>query len=54
MTVFRTYFVSAMRAIAMKALAMSIRRDFRAVNAGAFASARPALMLGGLLLLIAP
>jgi hypothetical protein len=43
-----------MKATAMRAMAISIRRDFRAIKRGAFASARPVLMLGGLLLLIAP
>jgi hypothetical protein len=35
-------------------MAMSIGRDFRAINGEAFASAGTALILGGLLLLIAP
>jgi hypothetical protein len=38
----------------MRAMAMSIGRDFRAINGEAFASAGTALILGGLLLLIAP
>jgi hypothetical protein len=37
----------------MRALAMPIRSDFRAIKGGAFASAAT-LVLGGLLLLIAP
>jgi hypothetical protein len=43
-----------MRAVAMPIQAMPIRRDFRAIDAGAFACAGAALILGGLLLLIAP
>jgi hypothetical protein len=39
---------------AIRAQAMAIRCDFRAINGEAKASAAAALILGGLLLLIAP
>jgi len=39
---------------AIRALAMTIRCDFRAINGEAKACAGTALILGGLLLLIAP
>jgi len=38
----------------MRAMVMSIRCDFRAINGEAKASAGATLILGGLLLLIAP
>jgi hypothetical protein len=47
-------FESATFVDAIRAMAMMIRCDFRAINGEAKACAGAALILGGLLLLIAP